>query len=49
MAPDKLLEGSSAASFITDEQLLQLVRVLGARASVAEIAGLANARLHDLH
>jgi diguanylate cyclase (GGDEF)-like protein/PAS domain S-box-containing protein len=49
MAPDKLLEGSSSASFIADEALLQLVRMLGARASVAEIAGLASARMHDLH
>lgn len=49
MAPDKLLEGDSSASFIRDEELIQLVRLLGAPPGVADIIALPTGRLHDLH
>jgi diguanylate cyclase (GGDEF)-like protein len=49
MAPEKLLTATSAAGFIVDEDLLQLVRVLGAVPNVPETPQLPLARIHDLH
>lgn len=53
MPPEKLLSATSAASFIQNEELAQLVRTLGAKAGGAESASGLDAfdpvRLHDLH
>jgi EAL domain-containing protein (putative c-di-GMP-specific phosphodiesterase class I) len=49
-SPDRMLSAASSASFIQDEQLATLARILGAPANVAEVAEPAIAsRLHDLH
>lgn len=49
MAPEKLLEGDSAASFIRDDELAKLVRLLGTQAKVADVIALPGGRVHDLH
>ncbi len=53
MAPEKLLEASSAASFIDNEELAQLVRTFGVAAAgsefAADMAAFDSAGLHDLH
>ncbi|HEY0063057.1 MAG TPA: EAL domain-containing protein [Telluria sp.] len=48
MAPDRLLDGASSASFIADHELAQLVRTLGTRSNVADIKGLPLGRVSDL-
>ena len=47
MAPEQLLTATSAAGFIKDEGLLQLVRMLGAPANTPDL--LSALRVHDLH
>ncbi|MES2149544.1 MAG: EAL domain-containing protein [Pseudomonadota bacterium] len=47
MAPEELIKASSAAGFIKDESLLQLVRMLGGEASTPDL--LSALRMHDLH
>lgn len=46
MPPEQLLTGSSAASFIKDEELAQLVRLLGSPAA-SDLGDML--RIHDLH
>jgi EAL domain-containing protein (putative c-di-GMP-specific phosphodiesterase class I) len=50
MAPERLLTAKSAAGFIEDEQLLQLVRMLGAPVNTPQTPVLpGTATVHDLH
>jgi hypothetical protein len=50
MAPERLLTAKSAAGFIEDEQLLQLVRMLGAPVNTPQAPALpGTATVHDLH
>ncbi len=49
MDPALLLEASSAASFIKDEQLRQLVRMLGAGGGAADLFPLLPVHNHDVH
>lgn len=49
MHPDLLLEADSSVSFIKDEQLLQLVRMLDADSSAADLFSRLPGRAHDLH
>jgi len=49
MDPEKLLEASSAASFIKDEPLLELVRMLGGTGTLLDLPPRPPARAHDLH
>jgi predicted signal transduction protein with EAL and GGDEF domain len=49
MDPERLLEASSSASFIQDEQLKQLVRMLGADGGAGDLFAKLPGRLIDLH
>jgi diguanylate cyclase (GGDEF)-like protein len=49
MDPERLLEARSAASFIKDEQLRQLVRMLGADGAPGDLFGKLPGRAHDLY
>ena len=53
MAPEKLVTATSSAGFIQNEELTQLVRTLGAKATGGELPSgmeaFGPARLHDLH
>jgi diguanylate cyclase (GGDEF)-like protein/PAS domain S-box-containing protein len=49
MLPEKMLTASSAASFIEDPDLVQLVRILGAPASTPDMFATPGKRIHDLH
>ena len=47
MDPDRIIEGTSAASFIKDEQLLQLVRMLDGGSAAGDLSARMPARAHD--
>lgn len=49
MSPDLLLDADSSASFIVDEALLQLVRLLDAGSGAADLFTRVPGRAHDLH
>jgi diguanylate cyclase (GGDEF)-like protein/PAS domain S-box-containing protein len=49
MDPERILEASSAASFIQDPQLLQLVRMLDAGSGAGDLFSKLPLRAHDLH
>ena len=49
MDPELILEATSAASFIKDEQLLALVCMLGSTGNLLDMSPRPPARAHDLH
>ncbi len=49
MAPEQLLTATCAADFILDDELKQLVRLLGSTSGMLELGAFESAHTHDLH